>query len=307
MTHGIVSALNRHNVGVIGREGYENFIQVDAPINPGNSGGPLVNIRGEVVGINTAIASRSGGFQGIGLAIPANQVQIVYQSLKERGKVVRGFVGVGIAEVAEVRDEATALGYTGNTGVLVQETYPNMPAWGKLIEGDIITKVNDKPVTNTQELRNEIAAAAPGSEMKLYVFRDGKNQDVSLTVGEQPEDITQTMLSQRDGRPRTPAPAPAPAAVEQLGMRLEPLTPDTKRQLGVSHLTGGALIATITPNSPADKAGLVPGIVITQVNRKPVNDPQDVADVLSKADPDANVLLYINTREGARFMVVKVK
>jgi serine protease Do len=170
MTHGIVSALDRqtgargNGAGILGKFGYENFIQVDAPINPGNSGGPLVNLHGEVIGINTAIASRSGGFQGIGFAIPSNQAKFVYAQLKEKGKVTRGWLGVGIANVTlpEVtpiaRDE---FGYKGNDGVFVQQVMPDTPATGKLKKGDVITKINGKSVRNVTELRNQIAAMAP--------------------------------------------------------------------------------------------------------------------------------------------------
>src|SRR6185312_14349852 len=125
MTHGIVSALNRSQVGILGQQGYEDFIQVDAPINPGNSGGPLVNLHGEVVGVNTAIASRSGGFQGIGFAIPSNEAKFVYEALKSHGKVVRGWLGVSIADVARNEKEAQSFGYKGTAGVLVEQSFPN--------------------------------------------------------------------------------------------------------------------------------------------------------------------------------------
>ena len=161
MTHGIVSALNRTSVIPDKTNDYENFIQVDAPINPGNSGGPLVNIHGEVVGINTAIATVSGGFQGIGFAIPSNQAKVVYASLKEHGKVVRGWLGVGIRNVSDDPDIAKSFGYQGDTGVLVSQTIPNTPAYGKLLHGDIVTQVNGQPVNDMTQLRNRIAADCP--------------------------------------------------------------------------------------------------------------------------------------------------
>src|SRR4051812_23475659 len=131
MTHGIVSALNRQ-AGILGQQGYENFIQVDAPINPGNSGGPLVNLKGEVVGVNTAIASRSGGFQGIGFAIPSNQAKEVYGVLKEKGKITRGWLGVSIIDASKVLEIAKSDGYTGTDGVFVQQVLKETPAFGKL-------------------------------------------------------------------------------------------------------------------------------------------------------------------------------
>src|SRR2546423_177530 len=149
MTHGIVSALNRSEIGIVGRQGgfaYENFIQVDAPINPGNSGGPLVNMHGEVVGINTAIATETGAFNGIGFAIPSNQAHPVYDQLKENGKVVRGYIGVKIGSVADNPELAKTFNYDKDNGVFVVETYPDTPASGKLENDDIVTAINGKAV-----------------------------------------------------------------------------------------------------------------------------------------------------------------
>ena len=147
MTHGIVSALNRSQVGILGNQGYEDFIQVDAPINPGNSGGPLVNLHGEVVGINTAIASRSGGFQGIGFAIPTNEAKFVYAQLKEHGKVTRGWLGVAISDVTAVPEVAKGVGYEQNNGVVVEQTGARItPPTASLKVYDVITSINGKPV-----------------------------------------------------------------------------------------------------------------------------------------------------------------
>src|SRR5688572_31878212 len=171
MTHGIVSALNRTNVGILGSMGYENFIQVDAPINPGNSGGPLVNVRGEVVGINTAIASVTGGFAGVGFAIPSNQAKVVYTQLKEKGKITRGYLGVAIDDVSSPKNPNAklvleSLGFTGKDGILVFQV-PDGPSTGKLEPGHVITQLNGKPVTDVQALRNQIAARAPNPEARL--------------------------------------------------------------------------------------------------------------------------------------------
>ena len=185
MTHGIVSALHRQ-AGILGTFGYENFVQVDAPINPGNSGGPLVNIHGEVVGINTLIASRSGGFQGVGFAIPSNQAKQVYQILKDKGKVVRGWLGVEIADVSKLPEEAKSSGYQGEDGVLVKGVLRDTPAAGKLQSGDVVTALDGKPVKDTQQLRGAIALMAPDTEVTLQVIRDGKSQDVKIKLGEQP-------------------------------------------------------------------------------------------------------------------------
>ena len=198
MTHGIVSALNRTGVGILGQNGYENFIQVDAPINPGNSGGPLVNVQGEVVGINTAIASRNGGFQGIGFAIPSNQAKFVYAQLKEKGKVTRGWLGVSIMDVArEASAIKQAFHYTSNDGVFVQELMPGAPdelaeKYGLsqdmrkgavvtevkprsgafkagLRPGDVITEVAGKPVTSAKEAAAAISKEPSDKILLLYV------------------------------------------------------------------------------------------------------------------------------------------
>ena len=196
MTHGIVSATNRTNMGII-PAGYESFLQIDAPINPGNSGGPLTNIHGEVVGINTAIASRTGGFQGVGFAIPSNQAKQIYQILREKGKVVRGWLGVSIASVddPDTAPIAKLKGYKGTTGAFVQDTLPDTPAVGKLKSGDVITKINGKEIKDSTELRNTVAMIAPGTDVKFEVFRDGKTQEVTVKLGDQP-------AQPRHGRPR---------------------------------------------------------------------------------------------------------
>jgi serine protease Do len=221
MTHGIVSALNRQ-AGILGQNGYENFIQVDAPINPGNSGGPLVNLHGEVVGINTAIASRSGSFQGIGFAIPSNQAKPIYEQLKTGSKIVRGFIGATIQDVSANVQLAQSFGFTGTTGVLVQDLYSdNSPAAGKLQHGDIVTAINGKNVETGQQLRNIVAATKPGEMLKFTISREGKTEEVSIKVGEQPENPS-AMRNHRDrgGNEGEDHDGSAGNSTEALGLRL---------------------------------------------------------------------------------------
>src|SRR4051812_8126808 len=227
MTHGIVSALNRQ-AGILGLGGYESFIQVDAPINPGNSGGPLVNLHGEVVGINTAIASHSGGFQGIGFAIPSNQAKFIYSALKEKGKVTRGWLGVGIRDVAKFPQVAKSFDYEGHTGVIVDQIIAGTPATGKLEHGDIITEVNGKTVESVQELRNAIAAMPPGADVQMKVFRSGKTQNVNIKLAEQPDNL----LAMR-GNPREERNAPqrdATTSADALGVKVQTLTPEIAKR-----------------------------------------------------------------------------
>ena len=255
MTHGIVSALNRQAGILDQQQGYENFIQVDAPINPGNSGGPLVNLHGDVIGINTAIASRSGGFQGIGFAIPSNQAKFVYANIKTSGHVTRGWLGVGIQDVARIPGLAERLDYNGKDGVLVEQTYPNTPADGKLKHYDIITKVDGKAVMNTQQLRNQVAITTPGKESTLTVFRDGKETEVKIKIGEQPDDLT----ALRNGK--TPAPEGdrnsrgGDTNNDSLGLRLTNPTDTLLERFKIEGATEGALVSGVLPKSPALKYG----------------------------------------------------
>ena len=304
MTHGIVSALNRQNVGIIDPSSgfsYENFIQVDAPINPGNSGGPLVNLHGEVVGINTAIASRSGGFQGIGFAIPSDQAHPVYEALKDKGKVTRGWLGVGIADVNKLKAEAAATGYTGDTGVFVSEAMFNTPAAGKLQEGDVITAINGKTVETSSALRNQIAMTPPGTVVTLTVTRGGKQQDVTVKLGEQPDDRSQIAMG---GHGHHGDDNSGTANAESLGLRLSDVTDELSTKLNLSD-TKGAVVTSVDPNSPAAMAGVEVGDVITKVGGTEVDDAASCADAIGKGDPAKGIALHITNREGSRFVFIK--
>jgi len=307
MTHGIVSALNRTNVGILGQHGYENFIQVDAPINPGNSGGPLVNVKGQVVGINTAIATRTGGFQGIGFAIPSNQAKFVYTALKEKGKVTRGWLGVSIRDVAQ--DAAgiqQAFHYSGTDGVFVHELLDNAPVAGKLQRGDIITEMNGKPVKTVQELRNTIAATPPNSELKLKVFRGGKLQDTTIRIGEQPDNLEQVALRGGGNRPGQPGSAKESSS-ELRGMTLANPNEDLVQKFGLSaEQRKGAVVTEVKPRSAAAKAGLRPGEVITEVEGNPVTSAKEAAEAIAKKEPGKILLLYVtsNVPGASRFVFV---
>jgi serine protease Do len=300
MTHGIVSALNRDRVGIIGsRYAYENFIQVDAPINPGNSGGPLVNLRGEVVGINTAIASRTGSFAGIGFAIPSNQAKFVYDQIKDKGKVVRGWLGVGIENVASAKEKARASGYDGANGVFVTEVTRNAPSTGKILPGDVILALNGKAVENMSDLRNQIAATPPGTELRMDIVRDGEKKQVTVTLGEQPEETPQ-IASIAGGEGRGGA-----VTFQELGMRLARPTPELLQQHNLDDADGGALVTAVTPGSTAALAGLRPGDLITKVGETSVNSPQDVSKALTKDALGAGVRIYITNQEGQRLLFLK--
>jgi serine protease Do len=295
MTHGIVSALNRTNVGILGRQGYENFIQVDAPINPGNSGGPLVNTRGEVVGVNTAIASRTGAFSGIGFAIPSNQAKFVYESLKKSGHVTRGWLGVSISDVATDVPLAQSFGYQGTTGVLVGQTMPNTPATGKLKAGDIITGFNGHDVKNVQELRNEVAATSPNTDVKLNVFRDGKDEMVTLKLGEQPDNVFMASLPGKNKDHHNGAMPEADAG--KIGLRLASPSDELLKQYDLADIKQGAVVTAVERNSLAAKAGITVGDVITKVGKTDVKNAQEANEALQGVDLKKGVRLYITTKE----------
>jgi serine protease Do len=300
MTHGIVSALNRQ-AGILGNNGYENFIQVDAPINPGNSGGPLVNIHGEVIGINTAIATRSGSFSGIGFAIPVSEARPIYNMLKEKGHVTRGWLGVSIEDVQRDPGLAHSFGYDDDKGVIVQQVLAGTPSTGKLQEGDIITSIEGKPVANVQELRNEVALIQPGTTVKLSVFRDSKETDVSLTIGEQPDNV----MAMGNGGPNGGKADANADTGEALGMHLSSVTDELADKFNLGDSRKGAVIISVDPRSLAGKAGLQAGDVITRVGGKSVDDAAAASAALGKVDAKKGVRLYITNAEGSRFVFLQ--
>ncbi|HTW95340.1 MAG TPA: trypsin-like peptidase domain-containing protein [Tepidisphaeraceae bacterium] len=302
MTHGIVSALNRDDVGII-PQGYENFIQVDAPINPGNSGGPLVNLHGEVIGINTAIASRSGGFQGIGFAIPSNQAHAVYTALKEHGAVVRGYLGVAIADVSVDRGVARSFGYEKPTGVIVEDTAPDSPAAGILKQKDIIESYEGHEMDSTQQLRYEVANTPPGTEAPLTVFRHGKDVNVTVKIGEQPADLVTAM--ERRGSENQGGQEENSISGPVLGMTLETLTDDLGQKLSLPSGSTGAVVKDVKPDSVAAQMGIEPGVVITAVGDTPVSTADDAYKALKQVDPAKGVTLSLLTPEGNTFLFLQ--
>ncbi len=273
---GIVSAKGRADVHIAD---FEDFIQTDAAINPGNSGGALVNLRGELVGINTAIASSSGGSQGIGFAIPANMVQPIMKSLLEKGRVVRGYLGVGIqALTADLRQ---SLGASGEGGVLVTEVQPESPAAkAGVLRGDIVVELGGKHVDSPQRFRNAIAQAGVGTKVALVVQRQGKNQKLDAELAEAPDPTT--------------AQAGAPQKPGARGLEVLTLTPALAQQHEIPAELHGLIIADVHDESPAARAGLRPGDVILEVNRKAVSKSSELLDALNENHP-ATLLIW---REG---------
>jgi len=285
VTMGIVSAVGRANMGVAD---YEDFIQTDAAINPGNSGGALVNSNGALIGINTAIFSQSGGYQGIGFAVPVNMARQVMDQLVTRGRVARGYLGVTVQELT--RGVAQGLGLGGRHGVLVGDVAPDGPAArAGLQRGDIIEDLGDQPVGHAGQFRNQIAETPPGARAQLTVRRDGRQQKLDVVVGDLPE------------LPGAAVAVSGPSA--RLGLAVADVTPDVLRTLGLAPGLQGALVSEVAPSTPAAEAGLRPGDVIQQVNRQPVRSAKDFV-VAVQADT-GDVVVLVNRAGSTAYLVIE--
>jgi serine protease Do len=260
VTAGIISAKGRYTGD---GNTYQDFLQTDAAINPGNSGGPLVNMRGQVIGINTAIVSPTGAYAGIGFAIPSDMVKSVMAQLIEKGHVTRGYLGVAIQSVTPGLARSFSLPDT--KGALVTEVVPGGPAEkAGLRRGDFITSIDDKTVSGPNDLRNAVAALGPGKTVPIDFYRDGKKQSAEVTIEAQPARPPIARPSIEEGAPS-----------ERLGLQVEPMTRQLARQLGYSSVPRGVAIAQVAPGSVAEAAGLAAGMVITQVGNTEVTTPQE--------------------------------
>ena len=294
VTMGIVSAKGRADLGITA---YEDFIQTDAAINPGNSGGALINTEGKLVGINTAILSRTGGYQGIGLAIPTSMAQPIMETLKQSGKVSRGFLGVAIQDVDQ--DLAGAMKLASQNGVLLTEVRSGGPgAKGGLARGDVVVKVDGKGVTSTGQFRNLIASSGAKKRVTLDLMRDGKPVTVNVELGEVPDDGAEPISGVA---PSSPQPTTGGALD---GVTLEELTPEHRRTLGLSpEVQRGVVITDLSPKSSAARAGLRPGDVVLELNRAPVETLAKFKELYGKAASD--VLLLVHRRGQTLFLVVR--
>lgn len=289
VTMGIISAVGRANVGIAD---YEDFIQTDAAINPGNSGGPLVNIRGELIGINTAIFSRSGGYQGIGFAVPSNMVRLVMDQLEKKGKVTRGWLGVTIQELTP--ELSQKFGLKNGKGALVGDVAKSSPAEKAGIRrGDIILEFNGKAVKDVGNLRNMVAESKIGSELNLSILRGDKEYSVRVVIAELPKEISEASSGN----------APEEQAHEGLaGLSVMELTKEVARQLGLHKDEKGVVIVRVESGSGAEEAGIRKGDVIQEIDRKKVEKLADYNRIISSIRPDDTVLLFIN-RSGKKFYV----
>jgi serine protease Do len=279
VTVGVVSALGRTGIGVAS---YEDFIQTDAAINPGNSGGPLVNLDGEVVGINTAIRSQGGGSDGISFAIPSATLAGVLPKLEADGRVSRGWLGVQLQALTPELAKSFGLETKAGTthGALVSEVLDDTPAsQAGLRSGDIVLKVDGREIKDWTELKAKMAALDPGTRTTLAILRDGKEQDLSVELGERPP--KDALAKQRQDER-------APATKKSFGMHLGDLPQGMARELDVK---GGALVRSVDVDSPADRAGLVAGDVILSVGKNQIDSAEEAAQRLGESDSGARLLV----------------
>jgi serine protease Do len=300
VTAGIVSAKGRNGLNM---NMYEDFVQTDAAINPGNSGGPLVNLEGKVVGINSAIKSRSGGFQGIGLAVASNLAKNVMTQLLKDGVVRRGFLGIQIKDLDP--DVAERLGLKGKNGVLVAQVHEGAPAAkGGVKDGDVIVGLGGKPVKDGHELQRLVAALPLGKPTELAVVRDGKTLMLSVTIEEQPKEFGNARVPVRP----SPRRDPSTMKLDKIGLEITDLTPDMAEQLGFAKDAKGAVVTEVEPGGVAAEAGFRRGALIVKVDKQPVATAEAARDAINKAPLEKGILFQVQTPQGGTsYMVLKAE
>jgi Do/DeqQ family serine protease len=288
VTAGIVSAINRNDLQV---NAFENFIQTDAAINQGNSGGPLVNLDGHVVGINSAILSRSGGNNGIGLTIPIELAKPIIDQLISNGFVQRGFVGIGGQDLSDELAEAMGINHKG--GVIISEVVPHSGAdKAGLQVQDVIISIRGEKIDDWAAFRLQVAALQPGTEIPFGILRNNEEQTITVTLGARDDDLAT-------------APPATNRITEELGLQLEPISQELRQQQELPEKVIGTVIAEVAPNSPAAQAGLGSGMIITAVGATEVDSPRAAGRALAAAKPGSRVPLRV-WAGGYRFVTVKI-
>lgn len=291
VTAGIVSAKGRGNVGIGDQGFYADFIQTDAAINPGNSGGPLINLKGEVVGLNTAIFTRSGGYMGIGFAIPINMVRYIEAQLREKGGITRGFLGIGIQDLTP--DLAEAFGLAEGKGVLVTTVNDGSPAQkAGLQRDDVIVEFDGRPVEETGSFRSRVASTLPGTKVDCVVVRNGERTTLTVEVGA------------LDAEAQMAGVTGAPGKATDLGLTVQELTDDIAEQLGYEN-EAGVVVSGVEPDSAAAMAGIRNGALIQEVNRKPVSTIKEFEEAVAQSDAGRPVLLLILQDQYSRYVALR--
>jgi len=285
VTAGIVSAKGRSNLGIVD---YEDYIQTDAAINPGNSGGPLLDLRGRIIGINAAIYSKSGGYMGIGFAIPVNMAKSVMDSLIDKGRVIRGWLGVNIQDLDEGLSES--FGFEGTDGVLIADIVPDGPAdKSGLKPGDIIIRYDGKRVKNTSKLKSYVSSTSPGDDVEIEVFRDGREKKIDVEI----EELKDDAVTWTGEKPSV-----------DLGMKLKTLTPEMAQQYGYEEKEG-ILVTEVDPFGLAAAAGIKVNDLILSVQGKAIKNTQQFWDEVKKQDVRKGIRLFIQSGPYRRFVFLK--
>ncbi len=286
ITAGIVSAKGRNSVGI---NDYEDFIQTDAAINPGNSGGPLVNLDGQAVGMNTAIFSKSGGYMGIGFAIPINMVRSIEQQLKSKGKVSRGYLGVMIQQLTP--ELAKSFGLEVDNGVLVAQVSEGSAAdTAGLKRGDVVVGFAGKMVHDVGSFRNRVAMVAPNTSTDITVVRNGKRLKLSITIGRLPDGQINAFASG--------------LTLNKLGFAVQNIGPKMARKYGLATARG-VMVTEVQSGSVAAMAGIRPGTIILEVNRQKVDNVRQMQKLISNGSN--SVLLLVSNERGSRYVVLKIE
>lgn len=299
VSFGIISALGRGSVGITE---YEDFIQTDAAINPGNSGGALVNMNGELIGVNTAIFSRTGGSEGVGFAIAVSIAKDIASSLIESGKVVRGWMGVAIQELTPALAQSFQLpaNHTGG-GVLISEVHEQGPsAKAGIQRGDVILQYAGEPVKDVNHLRNIVARTRVGEKVEITVLRDGKKKGLILELGERPSDE----FLAKGGKAGVPPPSMEPPDNVLAGIAVEPLSAEKRKQLKLTEQVKGVVVARVQPGSAAEAAGVQEGDLIQEVSREVITNVDDYQRIASKIAKEELVVLLLNRRGNNLFVAV---
>jgi len=288
VTMGIVSAVGRANVGIAD---YEDFIQTDAAINPGNSGGALVNVKGELVGINTAIFSTTGGYQGIGFAVPTNMAKNVMDSLIDKGKVIRGWFGVSIQTLTP--ELARQFNLKDDKGVLVGDVIENSPAEkAGLLRGDVIVEYEGKEIDDPVQLRNMVANTPPGKNVDVKIIRENKVETKHLTIGELPVDMKKLSQGTYDNSLK--------------GVTVQDLTPEIMNRFKLPDKLKGVLVSDVSADSPAYSI-LMQGDVIMEINRQGIQNTKDYDNIVSQLNHHDDILLLIYRNGSSLFITLSVK
>jgi serine protease Do len=302
VTLGIISALGRGNVGIAD---YEDFIQTDAAINPGNSGGALVNVNGELIGINTAIFSRTGGSEGIGFAIPSSIALDIVDSLQKTGKVVRGWMGVAIQEITPALAKSFKLPEQ-RKGVLISDVNENGPSHAAGVRrGDVVIAFNGKEVQNVSQLRNLVARTMVGKDAQVKILRDGKEQTIAVKVAERPTD---EMLAKKEPSvPKEPVETVKPPDNVLASLRVQALDAATMSQLNIPAKMTGVVVTSVENGGSAEAAGLQRGDVIQEVNHETVKTLEDYQKASSKLKKDELAVLLLSRQGNNLFVAVNPK